>query len=268
MSASAVPVREPFRCRAAGHTLTGVRIRVAEPAAATTLVFLHEGLGAVTMWRDFPDALCAATGLDGLVYDRWGYGLSDPFDRPRTVRYLHDEAFEALPDVLDAAGIADPLPVGHSDGGSIALLYAARYAGRCRAVIAEAPHVFVEEVTLAGIRDAVVAWEKGELRAGLTRHHREKTERVFHAWADNWLSPGFRAWDITAELAELRCPVLLVQGEDDAYGTEAQLTAIAQAVRGPVETAMLPDCGHVPHQQARDATLARMTRFIAGHLPG
>ncbi len=265
MSASPTSRREPFRARAAGRALQGVRVRVAEPRHPATLVFLHEGLGAVTMWRDFPDALCARLGMDGLVYDRWGYGLSEPFDRPRTVRYLHDEAWDALPDVLDAAGIASTVPVGHSDGGSIALLFAARFPQRTAAVISEAAHVFVEEITLDGIRAAARSFADTDLRQRLVRHHREKTDRVFSAWADCWLSPPFRDWNIERDIRGITAPLLLVQGRTDAYGSTAQLDAIAAAAKGPVERAM-PDCGHVPHHERRDEVLELMAQFVERRL--
>lgn len=268
MSASPPARREAFRARAAGRALQGVRIRVAEPRHPATLVFLHEGLGSVGMWRDFPDALCARLGMDGLAYDRWGYGLSDPFDRPRTVRYLHDEALDALPDVLHAAGIEQAVLVGHSDGGSIALLFAARFPELTAAVISEAAHVLVEEVTLEGIRAAVRAYADTDLRQRLVRHHREKTDRVFSAWADCWLSPEFRDWNIEKDIRGITAPLLLIQGQADVYGTMAQIDAIAAAGNGPVERALVTGCGHVPHHERRDEVLALMAEFVERHVWG
>lgn len=266
MSASPPTRREPFRARAAGRALQGVRIRVAEQRHPATLVFLHEGLGSVGMWRDFPDALCARLGMDGLAWDRWGYGLSEPFDRPRTVRYLHDEAWDALPEVLNAAGVGRAVLVGHSDGGSIALLFAARFPELTAAVISEAAHVFVEEITLDGIRAAVRAFAGTDLRQRLVRHHREKTDRVFSAWADCWLSPPFRGWNIEQDIRGITAPLLLIQGEADVYGSIAQLDAIEAAAKGPVERAMLPGCGHVPHRERRDEVLELMVGFVERRL--
>ena len=262
MSASPATRREPFRARAAGRALQGVRIRTAEQHHPATLVFLHEGLGSVSMWRDFPDALCARLGMDGLAWDRWGHGLSEPFDRPRTIRYLHDEAWDALPDVLDAAGVARAVLVGHSDGGSIALLFAARFPDRTAAVISEAAHVFVEEITLDGIRAAARAFAGTDLRQRLVRHHREKTDRVFSTWADCWLSPPFREWNIEQDIQGLAAPLLLIQGEAAAYGSNAQLDAIEAAANGPVERAVLPGCGHVPHHERRTEVLELIADFV------
>jgi pimeloyl-ACP methyl ester carboxylesterase len=204
--------------------------------------------------------------VDGLAYDRWGYGLSEPFDRPRTSRYLHDEAYDAMPDVLRAAGIGQAVLFGHSDGGSIALLFAARFPELTAGVISEAAHVFVEEVTLEGIRAAVSAYAENDLRQRLARHHREKTDRVFSAWADSWLSPGFRSWNIQTDIEGLTAPLLLLQGEADAYGSVAQLDAIEATVQGPVERAMLPDCGHVPHHEQRKAVLELAAGFVGRRL--
>lgn len=265
VSASPATRREPFRARAAGRALQGVRIRVDEPRHPAVLVFLHEGLGSVGQWRDFPDALCARLGMEGLAWDRWGYGLSEPFDRPRTVRYLHDEAYDALPDALHTAGVERAVLVGHSDGGSIALLFAARFPEATAAVVSEAAHVFVEEETLAGIRAAVDAYAHTDLKQRLARHHREKTGRVFSHWADCWLSPPFRHWNIEADIRGLRAPLLLIQGADDAYGTTAQLDAIAAAAEGTVKRVLLPGCGHVPHHEQRQAVVDLMAGFIGRH---
>lgn len=254
--------REVLRLRAGGTGLHAVRLRVARPSAAMALVFLHEGLGSVAQWRDFPDALCAELSLDGLAYDRAGHGASDAAPAPRTSRYLHDEAWQVLPALLDAAGIARAVLVGHSDGGTIALLFAARFPDRVAAAITEAAHVHVEPETLAGIAAAVAAWRTTDLRRRLERHHGAKAEALFCAWADTWLAPGFRHWTIAAELAGLACPLLLIQGGDDEYGTAAQMDAIARAARGPVERLLLPGVGHTPHRQDRARTLRAMVDFV------
>ena len=259
--------RQSFVIHAAGHRLAAERV-LPEKAAKKTIVFLHEGLGCIGFWKDFPDALCARLGLPGLLYDRWGYGASDPFDRPRTKDYLADEAFFSLPEVLAAAGIERPILVGHSDGASIALLYAAAFPDKPLAVVSEAAHVFVEEEALAGIRLAIQAFESGDLARRLERHHGEKTKKVFEAWADTWLSPGFRDWNIEAALPHIRAPLLLLQGAEDEYGTAAQVEAIEKGASGPVESHLLPGCGHVPHHQARERVLDLMTDFLRRHATG
>lgn len=230
------------------------------------LLFLHEGLGCIALWKDFPAVLCRSLNRDGIVYDRQGYGRSGPLEGPRDPRYLHDEAFRVLPAVLDALGVARAILIGHSDGGTIALLAAGAFPERVAAVVCEAAHVFVEEITLAGIRAAGKAFAEGDLRRRLQRYHGEKTSATFAAWHDTWLSPAFRSWSIEAELPRVTCPALVLQGEDDEYGTPAQVTAIARGVSGPVETALIPGCAHVPHHQARDDVTARIERFLACHV--
>jgi pimeloyl-ACP methyl ester carboxylesterase len=257
--------REAGLVRAGGREIAFERITPSVVRPGPPLVFLHEGLGCIGFWRDFPDALCHRLGLTGLAYDRWGYGRSEPFDRPRRVDYLRDEAELFLPDLLTACGIERPVLIGHSDGGSIALLYAAAYPERVCALITEAAHVILEDVTLAGIRSAVEAWRSGELRARLERHHGAKAESVFRSWAECWLSAEFRDWTIEAVLPRIRAPLLVLQGSDDQYGTAAQVEIIARGVAGPCEARLLPGCRHVPHHEAREAVLDLMARFIAEH---
>jgi pimeloyl-ACP methyl ester carboxylesterase len=231
-------------------------------AGEPTLVFLHEGLGCIDTWRNFPRQLCEATGLGALIYDRYGFGGSDPLLEPRSAGYLEQEAHQSLPELLEACGITTPLLIGHSDGGTIALLYAARFPERPRGVITEAAHVFVEEVTLSGIRQAEAAYQAGGLRDKLMRHHGQRTDAMFHGWSDIWLAPEFRDWSVESELARIRCPVLAIQGEDDEYGSAAQVQAIASRVSGPAAVALIPGCGHIPHHQARERVLREMTEFI------
>lgn len=234
------------------------------PDRAPTLVFLHEGLGSASMWRDFPARLAAATGCGALVYSRRGYGRSDPIERPRPVTFMHDEADRVLPAVLDAAGVADAILVGHSDGASIALLYAGRGGDRLRGVIVEAPHVFVEDVTVASIAEIKEIFRTTDLREKLARHHGDNVDGAFWGWNDAWLDPDFRAWNIEDCLPGIAVPLLVVQGEDDQYGTAAQVEAVARRAGGPCEIVMLPACGHSPHREQAEATLAAMTRFVAG----
>ncbi|MBI1207823.1 MAG: alpha/beta fold hydrolase [Azospirillum sp.] len=232
-----------------------------------TLIFLHEGLGSAGQWHDFPDRLTAALGMPGLVYSRPGYGKSETPSRRRGPDYLQVEALEVLPRLLDRIGITEPILIGHSDGASIALIHAGAARRRCRGIVLEAPHVLVEEITLAGIRDAVAAWPDGRLRRHLARHHPDP-DRVFRAWHETWLEPGFRDWNIEDVLPGIACPTLVIQGVADQYGTPVQVDAIAARVSGGAETLLLPGCGHVPHRERTDTVLAAMAGFIRSRLVG
>ncbi len=233
------------------------------PGEAPTLVFLHEGLGCVSLWRDFPARLAEATGCGALVYSRAGYGGSDPVPLPRPVRFMHDEGLRVLPGVLDAAGIRDAILVGHSDGASIALIHAGSgAAGRVRALVLEAPHVFVEDVSVRSIAAIGEVYRHTDLRAKLARHHGGNVDCAFHGWNGVWLDPEFRAWNIEEYLPRVAVPVLVLQGEADEYGTLAQVEAIRRQAGGHVETLMLPGVGHSPHRDAPDATLEAMARFV------
>lgn len=241
-----------------GRALESKRI----PGPNPCLVFLHEGLGSVSLWRDFPDRVAEACGLGAFVYSRAGYGASDPASLPRPVRFMHDEAYEVLPEVLRVAGIRDFFLLGHSDGASIALLYAARFPSPgLRGIVAMAPHVLVEDLSIRSIEAARVAYEEGDLRGRLAKHHGPNVDCAFRGWNDVWLSPEFRAWNLEAEMASVTCPVLLLQGRDDAYGTPAQLERIAARVRGPTEVALFDACGHSPHRDQPDRALAAIASF-------
>ncbi|AKZ63393.1 alpha/beta hydrolase [Herbaspirillum hiltneri N3] len=233
------------------------------------LVFLHEGLGCTAMWKDFPQRLCAATGCRGLLYDRLGYGLSDALQQTRAPDYLHRYALDELPSILVAL-----LPqqayilIGHSDGGSIALLHAAQRAPLLRAIVTEAAHVFVEPVTLDGIRAADRAYADGKLK-GLQKYHGDKTGQIFKAWSETWLAPAFADWNIEADLPRIACPALVMQGVDDQYGTPAQVDAIVAGIAGSAgghlgtaRPAMLAGCGHSPHQEQPQAVLELMRDFV------
>lgn len=237
---------------------------------APTLVFLHEGLGSIGQWKAFPQTLAAACGFGALIFDRHGYGGSEPLSPPyeREPDFMHVEAREVLPVVLDRTGVRDAVLVGHSDGGSIALLAAATLDTRIRGVITEAAHVFVEPESIASIEDAVAAYRVGALRDKLTKYHGDTVDSAFYGWANVWLNPDFEAFHIEGYLRAITCPVLAIQGEDDAYGTPAQLDMIRAAVSGPVETMLLPDCGHAPHAEAPDLVREAMRRFaraVFGH---
>ncbi len=239
------------------------------PGEAPTLVFLHEGLGCVSLWRDFPARLAEATGCGALVYSRAGYGRSDPVELPRPVSFMHHEGLRVLPEVLDAAGVRDAVLVGHSDGASIAVVHAGSgAAGRVRALVLEAPHVFVEDVSVASIARAGEAYREADLRAKLGRHHGDNVDCAFRGWNEVWLHPEFRAWNLEAYLPAISVPVLVVQGEADEYGTLAQVEAVRAGVRGPVETLVLPGVGHSPHRDRPDETLAAMAGFIRERLGG
>jgi pimeloyl-ACP methyl ester carboxylesterase len=227
-----------------------------------TLVFLHEGLGSIRQWRDFPEQLCAASGCAGIVYDRYGYGASEVLVEPRrTVRFMHDEALEALPALREALGLEAPVLIGHSDGASIALIHAG--AGHAvRGVLAMAPHVFIEPICLRSIAAAAQAFETTDLAARLGRYHRD-ARRTFYGWADVWLDPEFKGWDIRDDyLPQIRCPVLAIQGHDDEYGTMAQLDEIAARVKGDCELIKLERCGHAPFREQPGETLAAARRFV------
>jgi pimeloyl-ACP methyl ester carboxylesterase len=231
------------------------------PGAEPALVFLHEGLGSVAMWRDFPARVAAATGRRTLVYSRLGYGASAPLPAPRRPDYMHREALEALPALRAEHGLADAVLVGHSDGASIALIHAG--AGHpVRGIVAMAPHVFVEDVTIRSIEAAREAWRTTDLRARLERYHAD-AEGAFRGWNDAWLDPAFRDWNIEEYLPAITCPVLAIQGRDDEYGTMAQLDAIERQVEGRVERLELARCRHSPHRDQPEATLAAIAAFVA-----
>ncbi len=244
--------------------IAGRRIEYALfPAHATRarVVLLHEGLGCVAMWRDFPARLAQALGEPVLAYSRYGYGGSQVLEAPRTDRFMHEEARDALPALLEAFAIDRPVLVGHSDGASIALLHAGLYPGVVRAVVAMAPHLFVEPVTLASIHRARAAYA-GELASRLARYHADP-KRTFDGWADPWLSAAFPGWNIEPEVAAIACPVLAIQGAHDEYGTMRQVERIAELVRG-AEVLELDACGHSPQRDRPDAVLAAIAGFVGG----
>ncbi len=227
------------------------------------VVFLHEGLGSVAMWKGFPAAFCAANGLSGIVYSRYGYGRSTP--KPPTERwspdFMHAQAFEVMPQLLARAGIERPWLFGHSDGGSIALLHAARHP--TAGVIVVAPHLFVEREALDSIAAARAAYESGDLRNRLARFH-DDPDSAFRGFSDAWLSPEFRDWNIEDEIASIASPVLAVQGEQDEYGTLAQIEAIARRLP-KTRLLVIADCGHSPHRDQPGILSREAGRFIREH---
>jgi pimeloyl-ACP methyl ester carboxylesterase len=232
------------------------------PDQAPTLVLLHEGLGCVALWRDFPEALVAATGCGVFAWSRFGYGGSDPVTLPRPMSYMHDEALTVLPRVLDAAGVRRAVVIGHSDGGSIAAIHAGAVRdARVRGVVLIAAHFFVEELNIASITAIRATYEEGDLRARLARYHRD-VDVAFRGWNDAWLDPRFRAFDITEHVARIRVPILALQGSEDPYGTAEQLRVLERVAHCPVETRLIAGARHAPHLEAKEATLAAIVPFV------
>jgi len=234
------------------------------PGEAPTIVFLHEALGSVSTWRDFPARLAAASGCSALVYSRTGHGGSEPLSGLRSERYLHEEALDVLPAVLAHFSLSDVVLFGHSDGASISLIHAGAQPEAVRGLILEAPHVFVEEAAHGGILKAIEAYETRSLCERLSRHHGEGTDTLFRAWAEIWLRPSFRGWNIEEYLPSITCPVLVIQGEDDQYGTLRQVDSVVSQVRGPARRFVLSKCGHAPHAERPDEVLAATAAFASG----
>ena len=235
-----------------------------EKTSAPLLVFLHEGLGSVAMWKDWPAQACAAIGCRGLVFSRYGYGSSTP--RPREehwpVTYMHTQAREVLPALFQALGLQDEKPIlfGHSDGGSIALLYASMYPDAVRAIVVAAPHIFVEDISISSIEGARQAYLDTDLPARLKRYHQDP-DSAFWGWNNVWLDPEFRDWNIEEYLGGIRCPVLAMQGEDDEYGSLAQIRGI-QRYAAQTRLCVLPDCRHSPHKDQPERVVKAMDEFI------
>jgi pimeloyl-ACP methyl ester carboxylesterase len=230
---------------------------------APTLVFLHEALGSISLWRDFPQRLAAATGCGALVYSRQGYGRSDPITLPRSGDYHRDEGLRVLPKIIELAGIETFVLIGHSDGASIAIVYSGAVTDDgMLGTILEAPHVFVEDKNVDAIRRIYERWETGRLRQRLKRHHGENVDRAFFGWAEAWLDPEFRTFNLEPFLPRITRPVMIIQGKEDEYGTAQHCRTMVEQVPGPCEVVLLPDCRHSPHLDQRDRTLQAMARFI------
>jgi pimeloyl-ACP methyl ester carboxylesterase len=231
-------------------------------ASGPTLVLLHEGLGCVAIWRDFPERLAQATGCRVFAYSRQGYGGSSPCALPRPLTYLHNEAQDVLPVILNAAGIGNCVLIGHSDGGSIAALYAGMTDDpRLRGIVVIAPHFFTEDVAITGIAEAKRLFETTDLREKLKRLHGDNVDCAFRGWSEAWLNPAWREWNLTEYLPRIEVPVLALQGVDDHYGTEAQIDILVERCTVPVTKMMLPNCGHSPHREAGDKTLDAIVAF-------
>jgi pimeloyl-ACP methyl ester carboxylesterase len=236
------------------HRIPGMNARAPE------LVLLHEGLGSVSHWKDFPARVASSTGCPVTVYSRYGSGYSELLTEARPVTYMHDEALRTLPDLLAQLHVENPILVGHSDGASIALIHAGAH-DQVRGLVLLAPHVFVEDLSIASIAEAKKIFETTNLPEKLARHHRD-AGRTFWGWNNIWLHPDFRSWNIEEYLPRISCPILAIQGLDDQYGTMAQVRAIARQARGPVEILPLADCRHSPQRDQPEAILAAITKFV------
>lgn len=225
-----------------------------------TLVFLHEGLGSLAMWRDFPHRLAHATNCNAIVYSRYGYGNSDALAEHRPVRYMHEEALVALPELLDRLCIDQPILVGHSDGASIAIIYAGGSGRHVAGLVLMAPHVLVEDISIESIAAAKIAYRNTDLREKLARYHAD-VDSAFRGWNDIWLHPDFRSWNIEEYLSRITCPLLAIQGNDDEYGTGEQLARIERQV-ADVDILELADCRHSPHRDQPAAVIEAATRFV------
>jgi pimeloyl-ACP methyl ester carboxylesterase len=256
---STQPQASPQTFLVAGHRLEVQRLP-ASHSHAPELVFLHEGLGSISLWKDFPARIAAATGCPVTIYSRYGSGNSDVLAAARQVTFMHDEARHALPDLLRQLAIENPILVGHSDGASIALIHAAVH-DQVRGLVLMAPHVFVEDLTVANIAAAKIKFETTDLPARLARHHQDAA-RTFWGWNEIWLRPDFRRWNIEEYLPRIACPILAIQGLEDEYGTMAQVEAVARQARGPVEILKLANCRHSPHRDQPDAAVNAIARFV------
>jgi pimeloyl-ACP methyl ester carboxylesterase len=233
------------------------------PSEGPTVVLLHEGLGSVGLWKDFPERLAERTGCCVFAYSRAGYGRSDPAGLPRPLDYMYREAVDILPEVLDAIGFKGGILLGHSDGASIAAIHAASVRDvRVRGIGLIAPHFFTEPEVLASIAEAKTQYENGDLRRRLARHHTH-VEDAFRGWSDAWLDPSFKSWNIEGFIGSIRTPILAIRGRDDQYGTIRQIEALVNGARVPLNVEVLEDCGHSPHLEQPDRTLAILSDFLA-----
>ncbi len=230
-------------------------------ANAPTIVMLHEGLGSIAMWKDFPEQLAQATGFRLLVYSRYGHGKSERLAEKRSVDFMHHEAKVVLPELLRQFEIRQPILLGHSDGASITIIYAGTRPQQVRALILEAPHVFVEDVSIQSIANMRTQFESTDLPQKLARYH-DHVEEVFRGWDNIWLDPDFRQWNIEEYLAPITCPVLVIQGENDEYGTLAQVQAIQRLIPA-TQMRILPRCGHSPHRDHQALTIQTIAKCVS-----
>lgn len=227
------------------------------------LVFLHEGLGCSEQWKDFPYVVSESVKCPALLFDRIKYGKSEFSDKPFDHNYMHDEAFENLPELLDKLNISERLIlIGHSDGGTISLLFASRFPGKVAAVITEADHVICEEATIKGVANVVKEFENGKIRDYLLKYQKEKTDKLFYGWSGYWLSEEAKNWSIEEYLKDVKAPVLAIQGKDDKYGSAEQLISKVKSLGGDVNILYLDNCGHIPHREQKELVFNRIKNFI------
>ena len=259
-------INENFYATVDGISLFCQRITPADVREdAPTIIFLHEALGTIRMWRDFPAKLATATRHPVIVYERRGHGRSDPHadgDIPRAVNFHNTESDVYLHGLITELGLSKPILFGHSDGATIALKYAARFPDNVTAVISEAAHVFVEDVTIAGIKDAAGIYANTDWKTKLERHHFFQTDAVFSAWVDTWRQPAFRDWNMVDELASITCPLLVIQGDDDQFGSDEQVHTICANVSGPATGMLIKNCGHIPHFDQPDQVIAASLKHL------
>ncbi len=249
-----------------GVKLECLHIDVGAEPEKPTLVFLHEGLGCVALWRDFPAKLCQTAGLNGFVYSRQGYGASDPIPLPRPVEYMHHEALNVVSPVLEAAGITSAILIGHSNGGSIAIIHAGAVKdARVKCIILMAAHIFNEEITVNSIAEAKVAYDTSDLRQGLAKYHGDNVDCAFRGWNDIWLHPDFWHWNIEEFLPDIEIPTLVMQGADDQYGSIAQVKGIEASLNCLTETVIVENAKHSAHLDQPAATITAMVNFMDRH---
>ncbi len=234
------------------------------PDSKYIIVFLHEGLGSIGQWKDFPELLCRITGFNGFVYDRFGYGKSDLITEKREINYMPEEAYRHLPEILSKETFKDKkiILAGHSDGGTIGLLYASKRPENLACLISIAAHTFIEEISINGIKKAVDLYKNSDLRERLQKYHGEKTDILFRNWSEIWLDDESQKWNMIDELKYIECPVLVIQGDNDEYGSEAQVETIMKGGSGFRKKEIIFNCGHIPHVQARDYTAAVIIKFL------
>lgn len=253
--------------QAGGHRLAYSWINPAADRQEPVIVFLHEGLGCMKQWKDFPSLLCKATGLRGLMYDRYGYGESEALKEPRDANFLKREACEVLPEILNQLDISGKVILfGHSDGGTIALFFASCFPEKTLCLITEAPHVFLEEVSLGGILSAVKAYKESDLKQKLAKYHGDKTQAMFESWTGLWLDEKNRDWNMFEELKRIESPLLVIQGDKDNYGSFRQVEIILELTKGKSDGFFLKNCGHFPHYEHKNTVLNESARFFHSSL--
>ncbi|NRB48932.1 MAG: alpha/beta hydrolase [Saprospiraceae bacterium] len=246
----------------AGIQLWVEQLHYTEEVNRPTLIFLHEALGSVALWKAYPGLLCEALECNGVVYDRMGHGLSSPFNKARDNDYLELEAVLYLRELILELGLQQPILIGHSDGGTIALIYAAKYPDEVSGIITEAAHIYVEDSGSGGMKQAIHQFEHTIFKEKLAKYHGEKTEDLFYAWADTWTSAAFSTWNIADQLSGISCPALILQGSQDEYATQQHLWDIANGIGENAKGVLIENCGHNPHLQAQAETLALSRDFI------